>query len=175
MHIREAYEQESDDILDFYHKMCEELKTADFLPKSYKGGVPSKTMVWEAIRRRELYVGHVDDQIVAAYIMNHESDAAYDTVKWQITPDPQYVSVLHSLRVAPAYSGRGYGSRLVEHAIMTAEKKGQQVIRLDCIEGNEVPHKMYRSHGFRYIDTVEICYEDVGVPWKFLLYEKVIG
>ena len=54
------------------------------------------------------------------------------------------------------------------------QKWGQKAIRLDCIEGNEIPQKMYRSFGFQYRDTVEITYADIGVPRKFLVYERVL-
>ena len=47
-------------------------------------------------------------------------------------------------------------------------------IRLDCIEGNDIPQKMYMSFGFKYVDKVEIIYVDIGVPRKFLLYEFVL-
>ena len=63
---------------------------------------------------------------------------------------------------------------MVEHAIKTAKQRGILSIRLDCIEGNDVPQKMYMSYGFQYIDTVDITYEDIGVPRKFLLYELVL-
>lgn len=43
-----------------------------------------------------------------------------------------------------------------------------------CIEGNSIPHQMYRSRGFQYIDTVEIFYVDIGEPRKFLLFEKIL-
>ena len=79
--------------------------------------------------------------------------------------------ILHALRVLPEYGGRGYSKQLVRHAIQTAAERGQKAIRLDCIEGNDIPQKMYQSFGFRYVDTVSITYEDIGVPREFLVYE----
>lgn len=174
MFIREALMDDLDEIMAFYGMMCEELDKADFLPEGNKGGFPPRDMVIAAIESKELYVGIEDGRIMAAYIMNHDADAAYEQVRWQIDAPREEVSVLHALRVSPAHSGRGYASRLVEHAIETAAKKGQRAIRLDCIEGNLVPHKMYQTHGFKFIDRAEICYEDIGVPRTFLLFERVI-
>lgn len=174
MVIREAEEQDRKEILSFFDRMCEELGKKAFLPEGNKGGFPPEDMVLTAIERNELYVGVEDGIIMAAYILNHDSDPAYDTVKWQIAADKSEISVLHALRVHPQYSGRGYASRLVEHSIDAARRKGQKAVRLDCIEGNSIPHQMYRSHGFEYIDTVEICYADIGVPRKFLLFEKIL-
>ena len=82
--------------------------------------------------------------------------------------------ILHALRVLPEYAGRGYSKKLVEHAIQRAKAQRQRAIRLDCIEGNDVPQKMYMSFGFHYIDTVEITYADIGVPRKFLVFELLL-
>lgn len=174
MIIREAKENELQKIMFFYNMMCQELGRKDFLPQGNKGGFPSQEMVIAAIKNNQLYVGEEDRIIMAAYIMNHEADSVYDTVNWHTDAPKNEVSVLHALRVHPLYSGKGYASRLVEHSIETAIKKGQKAIRLDCIEGNSIPHKMYCSYGFEYIDTVEICYEDIGVPRNFLLFERVL-
>ena len=172
MIIREAKENELQEIMLFYSMMCEELGKKEFLPEGNKGGFPSQEMIITAIKNNQLYVGEEDDIIMAAYIMNNEADPVYDIVHWHTNASKNEASVLHALRVHPLYNGKGYASRLVEHSIEVAKKKGQKAIRLDCIEGNSIPHKMYYSHGFAYIDTVEICYEDIGVPRNFLLFEK---
>ena len=78
------------------------------------------------------------------------------------------------MRVLPEYGGRGYSKQLVQHAIDTARERNLKSIRLDCIEGNDIPQKMYMSFGFKYVDKVEIIYVDIGVPRKFLLYEFVL-
>lgn len=174
MVIREAKEEDLNEIMSFYTLMCEELGKKEFLPEGNKGGFPSLDMVTGAIKNRELYVGEKDGTIMAAYIMNNDADEAYDTVQWQVCVPKEQVSVLHALRVHPSYGGQGYASQLVKHSINMAKKKAQKAIRLDCIEGNSVPHKMYREHGFKYIDTVEIYYADIGVPRKFLLFERLL-
>lgn len=174
MIIREAVMEELTPVMEFYNMMCGELGKASFLPEGDKGGFPSEEMVRTSIENRELWVGEEDGSIVAAYFMNHEADEAYDSVKWQRELPKDQVYILHGLRVSPACSGRGYAKRLVEHAIQTAEGRGQKAIRLDCIEGNDVPQKMYRSYGFCQMGTVEICYADIGVPRKFQVYELLL-
>ena len=67
---------------------------------------------------RFLWIYKVEDgQIMAAYIMNHESVPAYELVKWQINADKNEVIILHGLLVLSEYAGRGYSKKLVEHAI----------------------------------------------------------
>mgnify|MGYP000012427041 FL=1 len=106
--------------------------------------------------------------------MNHDRDEAYHAVKWLIDANDNETVVLHALRVLPEYGGRGYSKQLVQHAIDTARERNIKSIRLDCIEGNDIPQKMYMSFGFKYVDKVEITYVDIGVPREFLLYEFVL-
>lgn len=174
MVIREAKIDELDEIMEFYDAMCRELSGAKFLRGEYKGGFPPRAMAEAAAREGGLFVGEEDGEIIAAYIMNNECDEAYDAAPWQIDADKKSVSVLHALRVSPRYGGRGYAGRLVEHAAETARARGQKALRLDCIEGNVIPQKMYLSHGFKNAGTVEIFYEDIGEPRKFLLFERVL-
>ena len=103
--------------------------------------------------------------------MNNDCYEAYHTVRWLTDGEDKEMVVLHALRVLPEYGGRGYSKQLVQHAIDTARERGLKSIRLDCIEGNDIPQKMYMSFGFAYVDTVEITYVDIGIPRKFLLYE----
>lgn len=162
--------------MDFYRAMCEVLDRKCFLPDGNKGGFPSQAMMEDAIACKEQFIGIEDGKIVAAYIMNHDCDEAYRLVRWHIEAEQEEreASVLHALRVLPEYGGRGYSRRLVEHAIQTARERKQKAIRLDCIVGNDVPVKVYRSFGFEYVDTVSITYEDIGVPMPFRLYELVL-
>lgn len=162
------------ELRQFYDRMCEVLGEKDFLPEGDKGGFPSDEMVKNAIAEKDQFIGIEDGQIVAAYIMNHDCDEAYHTVRWLTDAEDKEMVVLHALRVLPEYGGRGYSKQLVQHAIDTARERGLKSIRLDCIEGNDIPQKMYMSFGFAYVDTVEITYVDIGIPRKFLLYEFVL-
>lgn len=174
MIIRTAELHEFDELMAFYDEMCKSLDDAPFLPDGNKGGFPSRELVAESLHNKQVYAGLADNRIMAAYILNHQCDAAYSSVGWQIAAAPDEVSILHALRIAPAYHGRGYARRLIEHAIRIAGERHQKAIRLDCLEGNAVPQRMYLSYGFQSIDTVNIFYEDIGIEQKFCLYELVL-
>ena len=174
MIIREAKIEELDKVMAFYEMMCRELASKDFLKKEYKGGFPSLEMVTEAIKNSCLYVGEENGEIAAAYIMNNECDPAYDAVPWRVDADKKHASILHALRVAPKYGGRGYAGRLVEHAAEAARAKDRKAIRLDCLVENTIAHKLYLSHGFQIVGETEMYYEDIGERRKFLMFERVI-
>lgn len=174
MIIRAGNITEIKEIAIFYDEMCKVLAKASFLPCGNKGGFPSEDMIYEAVENRELFVGIENDCIMAAYILNHLCDNAYDKVKWQIDAAKTEVSIMHALRVSPEYGGRGCAKRLVEHAIETAKQNKQKAIRLDCLKVNSAPQKMYLSYGFRYIDSAVLFYEDIGTEMNCLLYELLL-
>ncbi len=172
MIVQAALQEQLREIMDFYDFMCREIGKASYLPQGNKGGFPSLEMVSDAIEHGELYIGLEDGMIMAAYIMNHGADPVYDQAPWQVEAPAEKVSVLHALRVHPRYSGRGYATQLVGHAIETAREKEQTVLRLDCMEENLAAQKIYGSHGFQYIHTAEIFYQDIGVPKRCMMFEK---
>ena len=63
---------------------------------------------------------------------------------------------------------------MVEYCIAEAGKRGQKAIRLDTLDENTVAQKMYAKLGFRFIDTVEIFYEDIGEASTVYCYERVL-
>ena len=150
MIIRYAEEKNFIELRQFYDDMCKVLSGKDFLPEGDKGGFPPDEMIKDAIKERNQFIGIEDGRIVAAYIMNHDRDEAYHAVKWLIDANDNETVVLHALRVLPEYGGRGYSKQLVKHAIDTARERNIKSIRLDCIEGNDIPQKMYMSFGFKY-------------------------
>ena len=175
MKIVQATNDNLTELMSFYSVMCDVLGEKSFLPNGDKGVFPSQAMVEESIKDRCQFIGIEDNKIVAAYILNHDCDSAYNTVRWQINAAKNEVVIMHALRVLPDYGGRGYSKQLVEHAIQTARSRGWKAIRLDCLKGNDIPVKMYQSYGFKYVDTVDITYVDIGIPMPFHLYELVLG
>ena len=160
--------------MQFYNDMCEVLDGKEFLPNGDKGGFPSAEMVSGAINEQEQFIGIEDGKNIAAFILNHNFDEAYRSVQWQTNAESNKVMILHALRVSPQYGGRGYSKKLMESSIKAAKERKQKAIRLDVLEGNTIPEKMYASYGFQYIDTVEIFYEDIGEPMRFRLMELIL-
>ena len=174
MKIREATSNDFTELMLFYNDMCKALDGKEFLPNGDKGGFPSSEMVAEAINEHGQFIGIEDDKIISAYILNHNCDESYNSVHWQVDAKADEVMILHALRVSPQYAGRGYSKKLMESAIRIAKERNQQAIHLDVLEGNTIPEKMYTTYGFKYIDTVEIYYKDIGEPMRFRLMELVL-
>lgn len=171
MQIRLATVDDLEQLMEFYEAMCAVLGQQAFMPEGNKGGFPPRAMVEDAIKNKAQFILEADGRLAAAYILSSDCDPAYRTVHWGVDVPTEQASVMHALRVLPAYSGRGYAKALLEHAIRQAKDRGQKAFRLDVLTGNEIPIKMYLGYGFQYIDTVDITYPDIGIPKPFRLYE----
>lgn len=173
MQIRYATTEDTKELNLFYTRMNEIINTRTNKYNPENEVFPSVTMVKNSIENKEQFVGVEDGQIVAACIMNHQCDDAYMNVKWQIELDKNEFWVLHALRVAPEYEGRGFAKQMIGYVISIAEQKNLKAIRLDVLDGYSVD-KIYTQFGFEHIDTISIFYEDIGYSTRFRLFEKIL-
>lgn len=173
MQIRFATNQDFEELVSFYTRMNEIINTRTNNYNPENEVFPSKKMILDAMAGDGQLVGIEDGVIAAAAIVNHECNDAYMHANWQTQASPDEFWVLHALRVAPEYEGRGFAKQMLSHIINIAPARGQKAIRLDVLAGYSV-EQMYNKMGFQYIDTVEIFYEDIGEPKRFKLLEKVL-
>ena len=172
--MRIANEADYFEVMSFYETMCEELARRSFLHAGNQGGYPSEHMVQKAIHDDGLIIGVENGEIIAALILNHTADPAYNKVKWQIDAEPGKVTIMHALRVSPKHSGRGYGKAMVDYSIAMARTARQKAIRLDTLDENTIAQKLYQAMGFSFMGTVEIEYKDIGEPRILYCYELVL-
>lgn len=173
MEIREATKKDFEELMLFYIRMNEVInrRTDKYDPDN--AVFPSKEMVENAIRDVQQFVGIEDDTIVSACIANSDCDPAYFGKNWQVDAGNDEFWVFHALRVLPEYEGRGNAKQMIRFLMELASERGIKAIRVDVLEGYSV-EKMYLSLGFKYIDTIDILYEDIGYPQRFRLLEKVL-
>lgn len=114
-----------------------------------------------------------DKEYVVSQVSDHAFADDYMTAHWQVEAERNEFWVLHALRVAPEYEGRGFAKQMLKYIIEIAPSREQKAIRLDVLEGYEV-ESLYHRLGFQYIDTIDIFYEDIGFPRRFRVLEKVI-
>lgn len=173
MQIRQAVMNDLDELIPFYVRMNEviNVRNNDFDPDNEV--FPSAEMVKDAIADAQQFIGIEDGIIVAGAIVNHDCKEEYETVRWQVDAKRDERWILHALRVAPEYEGRGFAKQMLSFLIALAPERGQKAIRLDVLEGYSV-ERLYQHFDFRYVDTVEMTYEDIGYPKRFRLLERVI-
>lgn len=169
--IRVAKSEEYAAVRSFYHRMIDMMREDEYAPAWEKGVYPSDLYLKEAIENDELWVCECGEEYMAAMIVNHKSNEEYKSVRWSVEAEDHEVTVIHTLGVLPPFQGKGIAGAMVQKAIALAETTHQKAIRLDVLGRNIPAQKLYVKHGFRYVDTIKMFYEDTG--WTdFLLYER---
>lgn len=173
MEIRKATQNDTEELAAFFIRMNEIINTRTDSYDPDNEVYPSREMMTHAIDTGGQIVGIEDGIIVMAAIVNNECPDVYNRANWQIKASSDEVWILHAFRIAPEYEGRGFAKQTLDYIIKLAAESGIKAIRIDVFDGYNV-ERMYYKFGFKYIDTVEILYEDIGYPTKFRLLERVI-
>lgn len=172
MKIRVAQREEFKRIKSFYHTLIDRMADAEYAPAWKKDVYPSDAYLQGSLKNGQLYVGEIDNRLVAAMIVNNECNEGYKQVEWSVSAEPEEVLMIHTLGVGTNYSGRGIGKEMVERAIQLAMEKKMKTIRLDVLGGNVPAMRLYESMGFTQVDTIQMFYADTG--WTdYILYEVV--
>ncbi|MGX8834069.1 GNAT family N-acetyltransferase [Amedibacillus sp. YH-ame6] len=171
--IRQAIPSELNKVRKFYHSLIDEMQTSRYSPGWKKDIYPDFLLLKNSIENRELYIGELDDDIVSVMIINQEANEGYQTIQWTSNIESKEVYVIHALGVHPKQSGKGFAKAMIEEVLSIGKCNGIKAIRLDVLQGNIPAEKLYVSIGFKYIDMIEMYYEDTG--WtNYKLYEYVL-
>lgn len=63
---------------------------------------------------------------------------------------------LDRIMVAPSYQGKGYGKKITQFGINKALSKGETLISLFYMEGNEKAENLYKSLGFEVVQNTHV-------------------
>ena len=160
-------------VLDFYWTLIQQMEKAEFQPGWKKDVYPTREFLLDSIQNRELYLGRAGGQLAACMVVNHAYNDGYRSVRWSVEADDSQLLVIHALGVLPGFSGRGIAAAMVQKAIETARASHIKTIRLDVLEGNLPAERAYIRAGFRYVDTIQMYYEDTGRT-SFKVFELVL-
>lgn len=173
MEIRLAQPNEFDAIMAFYHQMTDDLESESAGPGWEKDVYPLPDSVQTAILTQNLYVGIIENELVAAVILNHDYTDGYEQGNWQIEAQPHDLLFVHALGISFAHQGKGLAKQLVDFMIQHARKLQLKAIRLDVLWYNEPAKQLYLTKGFKHIGTIELFYEDTGLT-NYDLYEYLL-
>ncbi len=162
-----------EELYAFYIRMNEVINSRNSGFNPNNPVFPEEDTVKDAIKNGGQIIATFNGKIVAAAIVNGRGEPAYNRVKWNIPAAENEFWVLHALRVAPEYEGRGIARQMLAFITELAQKRGIKSIRLDVLEGYSVA-QLYLNFGFKYVDTVEMLYADIGYTRRFDLLEKQI-
>ncbi|MDD6637037.1 MAG: GNAT family N-acetyltransferase [Coriobacteriaceae bacterium] len=125
---------------------------------------PSDSEIAEALRDGSMYMGLLDDEVVAASIVNDVFATGYDTVLWVFGAEPGKILCIHLFATKPALQGQGLGRKFLQAIIDDTRKRGFQVLRLDAFQHNTPACALYEKMGFQYRGVADLVYEDEDLP-----------
>ena len=174
LQIRTAGVCDFDAVKEFYYSLIEQFDQMEYSPGWKKGIYPTEEFLMKSIKNSELCIGEIDGQIITCMAVNHEYNEGYKKVVWSVDAADNELLVIHILGVLPVYSGKGVAKQMVQKVIEMARDNKIKTIRLDVLEGNIPAEKAYIKMGFKYLDTVQMYYEDTGRT-GFRLFEFIVN
>ena len=173
MKIVKANKDQYEDVRRFYHSLIDAMQDSQYDIGWEKDIYPAPAFLKASIAGGALYLCTEGHRIVGAMVLNHQCNEGYSKFQWQTEAAEDEILVIHALGVHPAYSGKGYAKEMVNKAFEVGACTHQKAIRLDVLAGNVPAEKLYTGLGFKYMDTLNMYYEDTG--WTdYKLYEYVL-
>ena len=166
--VKRAQMSELNAVCDFYQAVCQQQTNAEYAPGWYWGVYPSESQLKAAILKRQLVIGTVNGQVVAAGRLTVGEDAAYRDVNWQFSARENEIGVLHLYAVHPDFRGHGLASEMLRGILTEARDAGQRVVHLDVRKGNVPAEKLYVSNGFNFVAEKILPYDNLGDTWARL-------
>ena len=175
MEIVMASANQYETVRNFYYSLIDGMQKSLYDIGWKKDVYPTSEFLKESIENGELYICiENDNNIVAAMILNHQCNDEYRNIQWQTETIEEEILIIHALGVHPAHSGKGYAKAMVNKAFEIATSNHLKAVRLDVLKGNTPAEKLYTGLGFKYMDTLQMYYEDTG--WTdYKLYEYVLN
>lgn len=127
---------------------------------------PIKEDFMEDIRKGQLYVGLLDDDIAVIYTINTECDVEYQNGDWKYW-DCEYC-VLHRLCVNPKYQNQGIAKSTLMYIEEKLQKMNISAIRLDVYSNNPFALALYFNSRYEKVGFIDRS------KGRFYLMEKYV-
>lgn len=168
MEIRKATAADLDAVEKSYRELLKNIKPEE----NYSGWVldvyPNRQ--WAEENLEDLWVMMEGETLGASMILNHSQAEDYKSISWEISAEPEQVSVIHTLCVPPGQAGHGYGRKMVQFAIEQSRRRGMKAIRLDTAKGNLPATKLYTGCGFIIRGQRHVLHQGV-IPEELIFFE----
>ncbi len=174
LRIRKAEEKDIDSVENIYNEILDnENKTGNVYTNWQKGLYPTRKDALNALNAGTLYVGELDDEVVACVNLNHIQPAEYSKINWSIGAEGKEVLVIHTLCIPPRLAGKSIGRQFVGFAEKLAFELGCKTVRLDTYEGNIPAASLYKKLGYKFVGSAEFNFENVIVE-TLICFDKVL-
>lgn len=127
---------------------------------------PTKEDFLSDIKKQQLFVGLLNEDISVLFVINKECDLAYESGKWK-HPDCEY-RIIHRLCVNPKYQNRNIAKDTLLYIEQELKKQDVRAIRLDVFSKNPYALSLYLNNGY-----IKVGYAERR-KGKFFLMEKYL-
>lgn len=101
-----------------------------------------------------------------ATVLVMESDRTMAGAAYMLWRKAHRAGRLYNIAVNPAFQGRGYGARLLDECEREAAIRGCERVTLEVRRDNETAIRLYESHGYTIVRTLNDYYEDGSAGYK---------
>lgn len=164
--IRLANTNDINNVIEFYKNVCADTNNK---ARWHYGIYPTDEDLSNDINNNELYILLLDDEIVAAAVLQMKEDEIYKDVNWK-NHNP---AVVHLLATLPSKWHQGYGRKLLKYLIEVATNNNKGSVHLDIVYDNDYARNLYESVGFEHCEDRELYYPDTGLIISSL-FEKIL-
>ncbi len=162
--IRKADIWDLDAVTDIFKKAVQVMNENNIL--QWDEIYPDREVLTEDIRKGEMYLGVIKDEIASVFVVNDEFEEQYNDGKWNYREST--FAILHRLCVNPLFQNKGVGCKTLSLMEKMLKELGIEAVRLDAFSQNPYALRMYEKLG--YIKTGEVNFR----KGLFYLYEKKI-
>ncbi len=169
--VRNAVSADRFHIIALYDDVIEMTDGESTSPLWVKGLHPSEEDIDEAIAQKTMFVGTLDDKIVAVLIANDDAATGYENVPWSFDASPEEVAVIHLFAVSPELQHGGIGTQFIQEVFRLLQvDAGLKGVRLDTLESNVPALHFYTKLGMNYLGVCTLKYHDPRVT-RFHMFD----
>ena len=127
---------------------------------------PNTAVFGDDIRKEQLWVAVVNEQVAGVIAVTEEPESAYEQVDMDLS---QRALTIHQLAVDPLFRGQGIAAALMAQAEQVALERNIAFIRTDTNSENRITQNLFPKMGYRYAGELTL---DFRPGLRFLAYEK---
>lgn len=172
--IRRGTPEDLDALEDLYGEVCSHMAATVNYTGWERDVYPARRDAEAGIREGTLFLAEGDGGLAGSFILSPRQEDAYAGVTWGMELEERAVRTVYTFTVSPRRRGKGVGRAMLAYAARCAGEQGARALRLDVYEKNLPAIRLYESAGFRYVDTVSLGLEEIGLD-LFRLYEMLLG
>jgi len=165
MIIRKATHSDLPEIWEMYCAVVKSMNARGLF--QWDENYPTPEILRNDVELQQLYIGIINDEIVASAALNGIEGAPPEYSAGDWTGDHKNFCVFHRLAVKPTHQSQGLAKLMIAYLEQLARLRGATSMRIDTSAENSYAIKAYHDLGYR--DAGRMIFYNNG---NFVLFEK---